>query len=132
MDDRLRQTLAEILDYLLQTTKAGVDFATQQLPLVAWEQVAFARAWHTAWVGIPIVAGVIGWHYVHGWWTTRLAPPDALVSEDEQVACWVVGTIGGGCCAVVAGVNLYWALMAWVAPRVYLLNWAVDLLKKTK
>lgn len=128
MNDQLQQKLGEILDYLLQTTKAGVDFASQQLPLIAWEQVAFARAWHTAWVVMPVVAALVGWRYVHGWWSRLGGQEDA----DEKGVCFVVGAIGGGICGITAGVNLYWALMVWLAPRVYLLNWAVDLVRQAR
>lgn len=125
MDPALQQKLAEILDYLLQTTKASVEFAGQQLPLIAWEQVAFARAWHTTLVVLPLVGFAILLHYVRVAYARE-------ADEDVRAGLWAAGLVGGVVCAGVAGTNLYWALMAWFAPRVYLLNWAAELVRTVK
>lgn len=133
MDPALQQKVTEILDYLLKTTKAGVDFASEQLPLVAWEQVAFARVWYPLVVvlcvaGIAVTASTRRWQWVRAW------DKEHTDKEDRGIAISVY-TVGMIIATAILGVALFIhlkiAVLAWFAPRVYLLQWAVELVKST-
>ena len=125
MDPELQKKLAAILDYLLETSKQAVDFASDQLPLVAWEMIAYARAWHTV---ITVIAAL-----VLLWWLTGMRKVikgcnDRLPSYDKDLP-WALWAL----CLIPINLTLFIqlseALKAWFAPRVYLLEWAASLIK---
>lgn len=129
MDPELQKKVTEILDYLLQTTKASVDFAAEQLPLIAWEQVAFARVWYTLLTALAVAAVV--WLLKPG-----LRGIKQLYKRDPDGMLSFLATIG----YVVAWVFVVpvgftvmrTAVLAWAAPRVYLLEWAVGLVRRAQ
>lgn len=124
MDPELQKRLAAILDYLLETTKKGVELAGEQLPLIAWEQVAYARAWHTTIVCISLLIIFIA---LRKWKSVRAWDKEHTYAADEGVptAFYVVAAIVIP--SIVFAFQLNSMLKVWFAPRVYLLEWAVSL-----
>lgn len=127
MDPVLQAKLTEILDYLLQTTKAGVDFASQQLPLIAWEQVAFARAWYTVVTTLCVLmGGVLLWRW------PKIREYDKTLCIADRGLPTTVATVAFVVLGIATVMNLHAALQVWFAPRVYLLNWAAELVRQAK
>jgi hypothetical protein len=126
MDEQLQKQLAGYLDSIATAAKTGSQFVIEQTPLVVQEKVTYGRAIETFTLAALLLA------IVFCVWVVRVG----LRSRDEYgvteggVAAVIAGVIVGGIACVSAVVQADAVLMVWVAPRLYILEWAMSLLKK--
>lgn len=123
MDTQLQQQLADYLKLILETIKTGSTFVAGQVPLVVQEKITYGRAEETITLVILIVLVYLSYRTVR--W--------GMDQNDEMsvVAC-VVGGIGILLFTVLALIELDFVLKVWFAPRLYIIEWIVSLLKDVK
>lgn len=110
-----------LLEWLLNSAKQTTDFVVEQAPGVAQEIVAYGRAMNTA-GAIVGLAGVI----VTLYWLRALIRKD-VNWHDEYAPLPHMAWCG---MALTSAVLLFGfgkgALMAWFAPRLYVIQWVSD------
>lgn len=120
MNDKLEQ----ILQFLLESAQAAQNFSQEQIPLVAQEIVAYGRAVETGSAVASIFAlSVIGYAFKKTFqWIKKedawdASPLLALFSIPAIPSIlWTFESFDG-------------ALMAWFAPRLYLIEYVSNLIK---
>lgn len=131
MNEELQSKLAAILGSLSEqvqsATDAGVDFAKEQLPIVAQEVVRWGIAesavWAAFWAIPPIVFLFL---FRRGW---RLAAKHADESDGISIFLAVVATVALTAPSIGVVCNVATLTKCIVAPRVYLIEWCADRLR---
>ena len=125
MDDQLQQQLAAYLKEIATAARAGADFAIEQAPLVVQEKIAYARVSETAFCVLAVLGAFIAAQAFV--WGTREGGMDA----DNPLA--FVAQLAGGILCVVLTIGslaqLNTVMLVWFAPRLYILEWVMGLLK---
>ncbi len=126
METATNERLNALLDYLTDTMKSGVDFASEQAPLVAKEIAAYGAvsSWVYVAIGLAVVAtGVAATRLIMKWDEQKEDfHPKHMIATFAGVVCVMVGT------GIVAS-NLNDAMKATFAPRVYVLEYVAKLVK---
>lgn len=114
-----------LIDYIADGIESGGDLAIQQAPIIAQDIVVYGRvSGATTVVGSTAIAVLLAWMTRKMW----------RLSEEAEYAdgsvIWILGTaICSVGCIVALSVALTGSnLMAWVAPRLYVLNYLRDLI----
>ena len=129
MKDALQLKMVEILTAIQSAVGKSADFALEQLPDIAQQYVLYGRVWHTAsvlwWLAILVSSAWVALKFgylskrVNGWgdWT------------EGRGAAAVFGTTT----AVITSYIFLWelrsAMLVWFAPKVWLLQEIMKLLK---
>lgn len=129
--DVLEQAVAAILNKALQAAETAGEFVVEQLPDVARQYVLYMGTWHTvralAFLALLITIVVLYRRLVR--WDMR----DDAEHNDQGFITFVGGIVGG----VATLLFVVWplttsvktAIMAFLAPKVLLIQWAADLIK---
>lgn len=128
MNPELQKELAAWLAALREHAEAGMNFATDQAPLVVQEALRLGRV-ESALVELSCVLGVIlgawvCWRGLRAFWTAQQQQPDTAVGFPRVAIGGAVGTAS----SIAFFVNLHWLLSAWFAPRIYIIEWLKGLL----
>lgn len=130
MDPAVQQQLAEYLKAILATAKSGAAFVQEQAPLVVQEKIAYARALYT----IEAIAAVIGCvvlsRYAVKFYRIASAAGGGscdIWPERQGGLLNVVCVVGAIACGLIAISATETATQVWVAPRLYILEWATQL-----
>ena len=121
MSDEAKKALEQFLIALLDGLKDGATWAKEQVPLVLQEKLAFDFVWALACVVFFLLALFVCWRTIK-WAITEDCPLDGDL---------VVPFAGLGCVFSLVGVvaNSQTAFQIYFAPRLYLLEWAMALVK---
>jgi hypothetical protein len=116
---------AKIMEDLRTLLEKGGEFVASQAPPLAQEIISFGRVWHPMMALLPIlIYAVIMWKWIprirRGW--------EHYEDEFSVIAGPLFGVIGGLASLVSLMANLEPAIKAWVAPRLYLLDYVKSLL----
>ena len=117
MSEDMQKQLAEYLKDFVGAIKAGGEFAMQQAPMVVQEKIAFGRAQES----IELAACVL----VLVGLTVMLVQ---LYKEADDCLVIPVGVLTLLAVGVTA-INVPDVLQVWLAPRLYILEWAASLLR---
>lgn len=121
--------LDELAEFILQTLQEGKDFIAEEAPLVLQEFVHWKIAEHSFWlavgVGIVLAAWLVGGRLLV---KSRQLDPHSYDPERDfaMIGSWFLrigGAIGG---TIVSLFQAFYLLQIIVAPRVYLLEWAMQ------
>lgn len=123
MSEQLQQQLAEYLKAILTAAQSGANFVTQQAPLVVQEKIAYGRVMETLWfVGVIVCLSPIVWLSI------RYFKDAVKASDDGPVFLLnIIGIVGSLAAIWFAAQS---AALVWFAPRLYILEWAMSLVKK--
>jgi hypothetical protein len=127
MNDELQHQLAELLKALLAAAQDAKAFAETQIPPLVWEKVWFGRVWHTA---VTIGCLLIAWRLTRA---VRWCYERADFEKNDHPGFY----FGAGACSIAiiflcAGSvsEAHDALLAWVAPRIYIVEWLISITTK--
>lgn len=123
MDEQLKKILVQFLQLMLDGIEKGANFAGAQIPLVVQEKLRYELISYLIWGGIWTAAIVGAWILAR--WAIRKCGDDNEVKVFFRTSAGVVSFIGVLC----AGYYFDYALMIYIAPRVYILEWLKDLIK---
>lgn len=135
MNDQLQAQIAEYLKAILATAKDGAAFVADQAPLVVQEKIAYGRAYETTFIVLFMLGIVVGGTLAVRA-ARRLPAYEALSYHEKDGQCFAIfpPLIGGGAMALWGvmgfGMNIGTTLQVWFAPRLYILEWALSLVKK--
>ena len=121
MQQELLNRADSIVASISQTVVAATDFAAEQIPDIALQYVMYGRAAYSIYVIIGValvIGGLVLWRSMH----SGQEPEDWAI----RFAASAVSVTTG---AVVVLCNLNSALMVWFAPKVWLLNELVNMVK---
>lgn len=122
----------EALGMLLEWAKRADAFASEQVPAVAQEIVAYGRAYETTIVAVAAIA-FLSWLSVSLWalkTSSELAWEDGPCAETMgRVAWWALGLIIVPVTLCGVANHLPLMIQAWFAPRLYVIQYVSDLLK---
>ena len=133
----LQHELLSRADNIMASISSTVDkassFAAEQVPDIAIQYVAYGRASLTTYVGIGLVLFIIALYLV-----LRVAIADSHKQQkttsygwaDGRAAALMIGLPTGIVGAIVIGSNMSQFLMVWVAPKIWLIQEIVHLLKR--
>ena len=125
MNEEVAKQLAAFLGKLNDAAQAGGEFAIAQAPLVVQEKILYGRVTSTLGALLAIAAGIITCRVWVAHWRNVKAQSLTDTEPGLCVACLAAGTG-----SVVATVTLgQEALLVWLAPRLYILEWIAGLLK---
>jgi len=123
METATNERLNALLDYLTDTMKSGVDFASEQAPLVAKEIIMYGAI--TSWAGVA--AGIffllVGLLFLA--FSVKRMSDDADTGFAALMAAGVLLFFS----AIFFGSNTGDAIKATFAPRVYVLEYVAKLVK---
>jgi len=129
INEESKKMALEYLQKLLNGLEQGVDFAKEQVPMVAWEIIAYGRALHT----FTLIASII-WIIVIAVLYNKFWK---YTEEFKFEADAVFSKVMGGLVAVVLCIPGFFnfasavgpCLKSWVAPRLYLIEYLHTLAK---
>jgi hypothetical protein len=125
MNEKLQASLVEVIQFLLKWAQETKDVVVEQAPLVVREAIAYGRALET-WelTGLLILLGLyvwcVRWFRRHEWFDTDF--------EEPPIAHIFTG-VGGFALVLAFSSQMPDVLKVWFAPRLYVLEWAAQLLK---
>lgn len=135
MNPELQKELVAWLAALRETAQQGTSFALEQAPLLVQEKIAYGRAWSLCLTAVCVVGFTVGVRFWRAGWVAYQA---ARAEAERRGDLWIE-TEGGVRCAmaaigcVITGVfgvaATQMAVKAWFAPRLYIVEWLIDLLK---
>lgn len=137
MNEQLQQALTAIISKTMNGVDAGVSFLSAEIPevihqLLIWKMVESLAAFVG---GVLLIIGTVWFLYAH----TRQAKvneyhikPTWILDRDGEVHLGIIGVIVGSListCFGIAGVcNITW-LQIWLAPKLFLVEYAASLVK---
>lgn len=125
MNEELQKQLADYLASIASAAKAGSQFAIEQAPLVVQEKIAYGRAAETFQLVLFIAAAYIGYR-ISRWGFA--ADRDGF--SDGGIAAGFVGCASAVIFSIIAAFQVFFVAQVWLAPRLYVIEWATDLLSK--
>lgn len=137
MSDEAKKALEQFLLSLLEATKEGAYRAAEQIPLVLQEKLRFALFSETI-ILLFTLAGMVLTVYlfrlisrrrdervrIEGSAFYRLSGGDLYATG--QVGCVALGVLSGVCCML----SIARVAKVLLAPRLYLLEWAMSLMRQ--
>lgn len=129
MDQELQKQLVAVLAKLMDVAQQGATWTAGQIPPLIQEKIIYGRIEHT--LGVVVCAFFIYCTYHAAGRSYRLAKEsDDLGGEEIAGILGVIGSVVGFLIAVAYGLShLNWALMAWFAPRLFIVEWLSSLIK---
>jgi hypothetical protein len=129
MNDQLQSRLADILTGIQAGVSKAGDFAVNQLSDVAQQYVLFGRLWNTA-----VAVALFGISAMLFYITLRKGYLSMAVDKDGE---WTlsrfltafIGSIGTLGAAFIGMLHANWAMLAWIAPKIYLLKKLAELMR---
>ena len=138
MNEKLQNSLAEVVQFLLQWAKETKEFVNDQAPLVVREAIAYGRAVETWEMFVCVVFLGVGLmlltrNYSRVKFSTDSRSPRIFEDGTTQASIkLVLGALFTFCGTVSTFHQAPDFFMAWFAPRLYVLKWAAELLKTIK
>lgn len=114
MNEQLQQQLAEYLKAIATAAQHGAGFVMEQAPLVVQERLLFGRIVFSVPLILAAVVLPVAW---------KMSRPN----RDDGGYIAVCAVAGLACLAVVFTFDLF--VKVWFAPRLYILEWALSLVK---
>lgn len=135
MSPKLDEAGADALKGLMEFAKSAKEFTLEQAPLLAKEVVAFGRVWWTFMSVVGLVGACVllmSFYYTQKYsalYTNTRAPEDYKYQSIGNF--WLaLGFVGGIALVVsVASAAPYHAVLAWFAPRVYIIGQLAEVVK---
>lgn len=124
MDPALQQQLAEYLKAMLDTAKSGASFVADQAPLVVQEKIAYGRIMEPLMLACGL--GLV-WF---GFFLCRKGKPYMAEGHGAFIPLFMGGGISVILGGIVIAVQANATVLVWAAPRLYVLEWAMSLVKK--
>jgi hypothetical protein len=119
MNEELQSRITDILTALQNATSKAADFAGEQLPDTAQSYIMYGRVSATVWLALSIAALWVIWR--------RVAPK--VEKDADAGAGLLIGCALSIAPSVVFIEGLQRAMMAWCAPKVWLLLQIKDMIK---
>lgn len=127
MNDQMKQELLAWLTSVRQLAEQGKDFVLQQAPMVVQEKITWGRATETLWaVAAFLVFAVSVYLAMKAWRWVFSIPAD---EQDGHAVAGIFASIPAVCLFFVFMSQLETALQVWLAPRLYIIDWVVGLVK---
>lgn len=121
MNEQLQKELAAWLAQLRDAAQHGTNFALDQAPLIVQEKIAFGRFVET--FELLIGASLLVTAY---WFSTKASYWDEQHDHPfGYIGACVFGFVG----LFVVCVQITYVAEAWIAPRLYVIDWLAGLLK---
>lgn len=125
MDERFKEILLNAIEKAGGYIDKGIDLAINEAPLIINELLRWNMAYHSIIFAIGI--GIIIYTtYI----TTRMYNhAEAYYDDDVKVGSWVLWTFGNGVGLFVCIYHTLKFLKIWIAPRIWLIEYATNLIK---
>lgn len=133
MNEELQKTLADIISRVTTGADAAIQFGKEQIPevikqLLIWNFTLSFLIWFSA---TAIIIAYTIWLLTRFKWWFKNQNNTSSEQDSFYIAMLYVGGIISFIMIFVFWFNLDW-LKIWVAPKLYLLEYAADLVKSTK
>lgn len=119
------EMLVKMIDFSIQSMSDVVDFGKQQIPQVIHELLMWKATSASVWMAVGVILLILGWI------TFKAINRTVAKTGDEDAYVLHLAT---GALIVVGGLffipNLLELLQILVAPKVYLIEYSADLIKK--
>ena len=122
MNEQLQLAVSTLIQTSLNAIDKGTTFLSNQIPeviqqLLLWKAIASFIEFSS---GIFIIGGIFAWLiYQYKYWTTTIETDPFVILN---LFCIIPLIYGSSC------INLIW-LQIWIAPKLYLIEYAKDFLK---
>ena len=132
MNEQLQKVLADIITRVTSGADAAIQFGKEQIPevlkqLLIWNFTFSFLIWFSA---TAIIVGYIVWMFTKFRWWFKNQRSTATEMDAAITVITVVWGIISFIMIFVFWCNLDW-LKIWVAPKLYLLEYAASLIKST-
>ena len=125
MNEELQKQLTDLLVTLSSSVQRGAEWVGEQVPPLVQEKILLGRIEETTWfVGGLIVAVVLVYKGARFWKRSF-----ELTDEYDAPVC-VVPFLAFGAALLAATVNLHSFVLVWFAPRLYIVEWLADLMRR--
>ena len=124
MNEQLQNALAEIITSALENAEAAKGFVLAELPDVVQQVLA----WHFAVSLIWFVLGAVTLAFLAWAWISPRGAYRRCVGDEFGEIFVVAGTLAGLMVGLLGVLNITW-LQIWLAPKVYLIEYAASLVK---
>lgn len=134
MNPEIETRIVESWDAISAWAQQGGEFLAEQAPLVAWEIVAYGRAYNTSTVAVCVLALVAYAVWVRIAWSIakRSAEKNHGTPDEDLMVPLCIGTFVLGFATIIPSFcglasHAEPAIKAWFAPRLYVLEYVADL-----
>jgi hypothetical protein len=121
--DTLNLALTQVILKATEGVEQGINFLGEQIPDVAQQVLVYNLSSALLWLFLG-VALLVATNKTASWW--RSCWED---TEDKLFATVICFTVGGIPSVVIIVCNMQVALKIWLAPKLYLLEYAASLVK---
>lgn len=123
MANKAEEVMAAVLQKALEVAEKTGDFVTDQAPDVVHQLLVWKLASSVLVAAVLLFVAAIFARLVYR--ATKWKDDD----RDAQAACVVAGTVGAALCGAAGVSAAITALQIWLAPKVYLIEYAASLVK---
>ena len=138
MNDELQRQLAELVKQLVAVANDAGGWARTQIPPLVQEKILYGRIQHSV---LVVVCAVVAWRaaiYTQTFYRQACAHREA---EDGRYSSSIWPDRPGGlasilCASICVGsvifavVHLNYAVMAWLTPRLFIVEWLISMTTK--
>lgn len=129
MNEQLQQALASILGKTMQGVEAGVSFLSTEIPDVIHQLLVFKMAWSL--VLFSAMGSCVLFLIIKGFRVAKKYNSD--LDDSEKGIPYVIWSLGCGIPSfimfIIAMSQLKTVMMIWLAPKIYLIEYAASLAK---
>lgn len=122
LQDKASEVLVNMIDITVKSMNDVIEFGKQQIPEVIHQLLLWQLTSSILWIVVGIVLALIGI-----WWCGKVNKWVAKSSDNGPAHIGTVILFALSAWAIIS--NSLDALQIWVAPKVYLIQYAADLVK---
>lgn len=126
MSKELQDQLAHMLSSLLDTANTATAWTKGQLPLLIAEKVRFGVIENALWAVVAAVVFAVAVKVAYAGWKEQKEAPDY---HDDGIPTMVIGGVASGVSGLFMLFSVRDALLAYYAPRLYIIEWLTALAK---
>lgn len=131
MNNELQTAITDLITGTVNTADQAKDFILAETP----EFIQQLLLWKAIYGGVLFFVSIVAFYIIYRcarWgllFTKEISEREDAI-EDSEIARLVVGAVGVivGCFVIAETLNLRW-LQIWIAPKVYLVEYAASLIK---
>lgn len=129
MNEQLQQALASILGKTMQGVEAGVSFLSTEIPDVIHQLLLFKLVWSAI---IAVILATTCFFLISKGWKVSKKANEEVNSSNKGFPWFVYGTV-----CVLPSVIMFFVILVslknviqiWLAPKIYLIEYAASLAK---
>jgi hypothetical protein len=133
MNDALNQQLLAMLQGLTDAAKTGGAWVAGQIPPLVAEKIAFGKVWEISYLVIAVIMAGLFVKLTVKCWSKGTNYVRRSYGDDGEMGWYAAMLLTAGVALffiIDSFITLRQVLLVWFAPRLYIVEWLMELMKE--